>query len=255
MKYNELNRFEDFLIGEYTATTAATYKKAMDFLLQDQYLFDCHNLDVEKVIHKLKTIKYKNQYSKYKNAFLKFCLFLDIKLDEKTRNELDLLNAEKIKKRRKLIPVELDNILNRLKIMKDKKLRYSFETMLNTGLRVSELSQIKKEDCIIEKNTIVFNFTGKGGKKEKVIFYSNQDQRLFIALKTLIENTKGNKVFYSVNYLQKKANENGFCCHDLRRAYAKINYKKHHDINQTKTALRHKDIKNTRIYVNSKVKI
>ena len=195
MKYNSLNEFEIFLLSHHTPATAQTYKKAMDFLLKEQYLFDCKKLDVEKVIQKLKVIKYKNQYSKYKNAFLKYCSFIGLELDEDTRLELSMIRLEKKKKRRQLKQVELKDILNHLKVMRDKKLKCSFETMLHTGLRVSELSQIQKENCTIETDYIEFDFLGKGGNQERVVFYEIQNQQLFEDLKNLISNTTG-KVFY-----------------------------------------------------------
>lgn len=255
MKYNELNRYEIYLLENFTPATASTYKKAVDFLLQDQYLLDCRALDIAKVIEKLKVIKYKNQYSKYKNAFIKFCEFQRIILDSHILREFELLSNEKKKNRRNLKQVELKDIVNHIKVIKDKKLKLSFETMLHTGLRVSEISQIKKNDCVIFDNTIEFSIIAKGGTFEKVFFPCVQNQRLFNDLKGLIENTNSEKVFYSPNYLQTKAIEKGFHCHDLRRAFAKLDYKKNKDLEHTMNALRHKNIKNTKIYVNSKIKI
>lgn len=255
VKYNELNRYEKFLLKNYTPATAATYKKAVDFLLHDQYFLDCRTLDTDKVIQKLIAIKYKNQYSKYKNAFLKFCDFQGIEIQKNVLLELELIKTDKIKKRRKLKQIALKDIQNHIKVIQDKKLKLSFEMMLNTGLRVSELTQIKKEDCLVSKNSIEFSFIAKGGNIEKITFPFSQNERLFNNLTSLIENTHTGKIFYSTNYIQTKANEKGFHCHDLRRAFAKLDYKKNKNLEHTRVALRHTNVKNTKIYVNSKIKI
>lgn len=255
MKYNVLNDYENYLTRFYTPATAKTYKKAVDYLLKEQSFLDCRNLDADKVMIQLKAMKYKNQYSKYKNAFIKFCEFQNIELKRDFLLELELLNLEKKRKKRVLKHVDLKDILNHLKVIKDKKLKLSFETMLNTGLRVSEISQIKKKNCILAKEYIEFSFVAKGGMIESVTLYFESNPKLFNDLKELIENTKADNVFYSANYLQTKAEQKGFCCHDLRRAFAKLDYQKHKNIKLTMKALRHKEEKNTKIYINSKVKV
>ena len=253
MKYNTLLAFRAHLAGELSPSTAITYYKAIDFLLKDQPLLDCRNFDVHAVVIKLKAMKYKNQYSKYRNAFIKFCDYLNIELSDKILLDLELMKTEKIKKYRKLKPVNLKDIKNHIKVIRDKRLKLSFETMLYSGLRVSELSQIRKEDCIVGKDTITLHFIGKGGKRETVII---NDRRVVARLKNLIQSTRDEKkVFYTSSYLQMKAHEKGFQCHDLRRAFAKLAYKEYKDISKVMELLRHSKIKTTKIYLRSKLKI
>ncbi len=255
-KYNTLSDFHDFLLRGCAPSTAATYKKAVDFLLDEQYLIDWTDMDINSVIDKLQGMKYKNQYSKYKNAFLKFCDFLDIKLSNDILLKLDIANLDKKKKYRKMEPRKLEDIKNHLRGCKDKKLKLSYETMLATGLRVSELSQIKKTDCIVSNNNVQFFFTGKGQKKESVTINKADNMKLYTNLVELITGaSESKKVFYSTNYLQTKASDMGFNCHDLRRAFAKITRKNNKDINVVKDAMRHTSTKNTKIYLNSKIDI
>lgn len=255
MKYNTLEDYKDFLCTCYTKATAETYFKCMEYLLSDQYIIDCKNINIEKLLQKLESMRYKNQYSKYKNAFLKFCEFQNIKLDNNTLLSLDIMKLDKKKKYRKLNKVRLTDIKNKIKVIRDKRLKLSYETMLATGLRVSELSQIKKADCITTENSILFRFIAKGGKKESVQISAESHKRLFNDLVKLIEDNKQEKLFYSSNYLQKEATKRGFQCHDLRRAFAKIEYKKNRNLDKVRLSLRHKSIKNTKIYLKSKVEI
>lgn len=257
MKYNTLLRYRDFLISKGLSTsTALTYYKAVCYLLDGQYLMDCRNLDIEAVLDKLRRVKYKGQYSKYKNAFLKLCAFLDIKLSTDTRLELDTMLSTKKRQHRKLKPVKLSDIQRHINRAADEKLRLSLETMLYTGLRVSELAGIKKEDCTILNGRIKLSFIGKGGGHESAYIDKAKDSRFFEALLSFINEEKtSEKIFYLASYLQAKALEKGFCTHDLRRAFAKVTYGACKDIDTVRQLLRHSKLKNTRLYLRSKVEI
>ena len=166
MKYNTFSSFRTYLAKELSPATALTYYKAIGYLLKDQYLIECKKMNVDAVLQKLTAMKYKNQYAKYKNAFLKFCDFIGLTLPADILLALDVMKKSKKKKYRKLKPVQLQDIKNRIKVIRDKKLRLSYEAMLYSGLRVSELAQIQKEDCFIEAGSITLHFIGKGGGRE-----------------------------------------------------------------------------------------
>ena len=252
MKYNTLRDYETFLKGSLADSTAVSYRKCVDTLLQDQYLLDCKSLNPDLILPKFETMKHKNQYSKYKNAFLKFCEFQGIQLDNDFLLKLNLMKLDKKKKRRNLKEVDLKDINNHIRVIRDRKLKVSYQTLLATGLRVSELSQIQKEDCLIDSNKIELSFIGKGGNPESVSILKSENKSLYQNLSTLIYESN-EKPFYSANYLQ--TNTKGFGCHDLRRAFAKLDYQKNKDLKQTAEKMRHKNKKNTKIYTNSKVKI
>lgn len=245
--------FREQLARELAPSTADTYYKAIDYLLNDQFLIDCRKLNVDRVVLKLKAMRYKNQYSKYKNAFIKLCDYLNIKLSDTVLTELDTISGEKKKKYRHLKPVRLEDIKNRIKVINDKKLKLSFETMLISGLRVSELSQMKKADCTIQDNSIGFKFITKGGNRGNIVI---DDKQLVPKLKDLIGSTaEGERVFYSTNYLQTQANIRDFQCHDLRRAFSKLAYREHRDITKVMHLLRHSRKKSTKIYLKSKLEL
>jgi len=259
VKHNTLLEYRSWLAGTggLTNSTVLTYYKAVCFLLQDQYLLDCKQMDINAILDKLRATKHKGEYSKYKNAFLKLCAFLDIKLSIDIQSELDNMISEKKKKHRKLKTVKLPYIQKQIRGIRDKKLRLSFDTMLNTGLRVSELSQIKKEDCFFfDDDRMELTFIAKGGKQEKVFVQREKDKNFFNALSSFIDTCKDDeKIFYSSSYLQARAKEKGFSCHDLRRAFAKVTYRDCKDINTVQRLLRHSNIKNTKLYLKSKVKL
>ena len=62
-------------------------------------------------------------------------------------------------------------------------------------------------------------------------------------------------MFYSAIYLQKEAQRLGITCHNLRRAYAKLEYKKTKSRENVRKKLRHTNIKTTNIYLRSKIKV
>ena len=259
MIYNDIAEYRSFLETSLSVSTARTYAGAVATLLRDQNITSVNNINIEKVIEYFESfgnIKYKNQYSKYKNAFLKFCDFMNIELDKDSLNKIYAMTDDKKKKRRNLKKIDFKKVNNRINLIRDNKLKLSFVTMLNTGLRVSELSQVKKSDCKFESDSLKMNFIGKGGDQEFVIIYQEKDKTFFDRISVLLnETSEDEKVFYSTGYLQKEANKREFGCHDLRRAFAKISYKECKSMIEVKKLLRHKEIKNTKIYLKSKVKL
>ena len=263
MIYNLLREYKKHLLKSYSRATVEAYYKRLAVLLKNQPAVDTANrLDAGLVLDKLSEIKYKNHFSQSKNALLRFCDFQNIKLSDDTMVRIkELENATK-KKHRKLKPIKYNQIDSKIKHIKNNKLKLSYQMMIATGLRVSEVAGITPNDCIISDNenhysdSITFNFIGKGRKKGTAIITANDSPVLYERLKDLIKNTPANKkVFYSAVYLQKKANELGFGCHDLRRAFAKLEYNKCRDKTEVSRKLGHSNIKTTNIYLKSKIKL
>jgi integrase len=256
LKYNSLANYRAYLAGWLAPSTASTYHAAMTKLLEEQNIMNVKDFDISLILEQLREVKYKNQFSKYKNAFFLFCEYIErpLSLDEKIA--IESMGQEKIKKRRRLKVIKLEDITNKIRVIRDKKLRYSFETMLKSGLRVSEISQIRKEDCVILDDIIIFNFVGKGQRKESVTILASENKSLYASIKKMIKETpQGEKVFYSVSHLQKEATKRGFSCHYLRRGYAKMKYKEVKNITEVQKALRHSNKRTTKIYLKSKLKI
>lgn len=258
MKYDVLHSYKAFLVtAALRPSTARTYTNRLEILLKEQ---DCintvENLDIDKIIDNLSKINYKNHFSQSKNALLYFLQFQGLSLNLTQQNRIKELEQKTHKKNRHMKEVKLSSIQNTIKHLKNKKLKLCYLTLLATGLRVSELSQITPEDTTILDNEMNFTFIGKGGNKESATLTKEKNPDLFKSLLEHIKNTSSNKkLFYSSQYLQQKAKYYGFCCHDLRRAFAKLEYKKSKSKEMVRESLRHKSLKTTDKYLKSKVKI
>lgn len=255
MKYDVLEEYKSYLltIAQLSRETARTYYNRIDILLED---CNTDNFDIDKILDKLKEVKYKNHFSQYKNAFLYFLQFQNINLDTQSIHKIKELEHNTQKKYRKLKESDFKIVKNKINHLKNRKLKLSYQVLSATGLRVSELAQIQKKECTIEEDTITMHFTAKGGNKDEVVLRREENEKLFCDLRDFIKNLEDRKkIFYSANYLQQKAKQYNFNCHDLRRACAKIEYQKTKSKKAVKEKLRHKSIKATNIYLNSKVKI
>lgn len=254
MKYDTLANFHNYLLDDgLSHETARTYCNRIDNLIEARNI---DNLDIALVIAKLSKIQYKNYFSQYKNALLYFLDFLHIVLTNDEKTQIEMLEKNLHKKYRKLKPVDYKLIGSKIKHIRNKKLKLSYQVMLEVALRVSELSQISKNDCILEEDTITLCFIAPRGNKEEVVLKCEDNEKLFYDLQKLINTTEETKkVFYSSNYLQQNAQKLGFTCSDLRRACAKIEYRKTKSKEEVKEKLRHKNLKATNNCLSSKVKI
>lgn len=259
MKYDTLEEYREYLkcSRHLAPSTVTTYYNRLDNLLDGQSLiYTIENLDIHKIIENLAKIKYKNDFSQSKNAFLNFLEFQNISLSDKYLREIEKLEKNTRKKYRKLTQSEFKKIDQKIKYIRNMKLKLSYQMMIATGLRVFEVAQITPTDCIISNDEIHFSFVGKGGNQERVIFYEKENPILYKRLKERIEETEPTrKIFYSSAYLQKQAKSLSFSCHDLRRAYAKLEYKKTKSKEDVQKKLRHTNRKTTNIYLRSKIKL
>lgn len=251
-----LGDYQVFLLKSFRAETARVYTASLRRLLGGQNLLkELVDLDYSLIVNNLSKIRYKNQFSQSKNAFLYFLTSQNLVLDKSYLEQIKNIENHTHKKYRKQHNIDYKIIDKKIKHIRNKKLKLSYQVMLNTGLRVSEISQVTKHDSEIRDNEIELAFIGKGGKPEKVIICKKDNSNLYNDLKLLIKGTRSNnKVFYSSQYLQQKANEYELCCHDLRRIFSKLEYKKTRSKKTVQKKLRHVDIKTTDIYLRSKVK-
>lgn len=257
MKYDVLASYRSQLEKVLQPTTAKTYCNRLEVLLEGQSVFNTlEKLDMSKILENLSKIKYKSYFSQSKNALLYFLKMHNIELSPEELEQIKHMEKSTRRKYRKLKAVEFQSINNTILHLKNKKLKLSYMILVETGLRVSELAQIQKKDCNISENEIFFYFNGKGGKQEFVMIKKEENEKLYNDLKDFINTVPfEEKIFYSAIYLQEKAKGYGFCCHDLRRACAKLTYHKTKSKKQVCEKLRHANIKTTDIYLNSKVKI
>ena len=256
MIYDLFKDYKDFLLEQYQPSTATKFGEKIAELFEGQSLSDTiPKLDIDKILGKLGEIKHKNYFSQTKNAFLHFCEFQNIQLSAKHLEAIKRLESNTHKKRRQLKIIEYSDIDKKIKHIRNKRLKLSYQTMLATGLRVSELAGISPDNCTVDSEGISFIFTAKGGAESVTTISAVAYSLVYQELKALIESpSQEKKLFYSANYLQRKAKELGFGCHDLRRAFAKLEYKKSRSKEQVMEKLRHKSLKATNIYLRSKVK-
>lgn len=257
MLYNLLADYRAWLETKHTHATAKAYYARMCTLLKGQPVNDTvKRLNTDKILERLAELTHKNEFSQAKSALLHFCEFQNITLPAEVIERINELETHTRKKYRKLKAVDYITIDNKIKRLKNKKLKLSFQTLTATGLRVSELAQITPAHCVVTDKSLAFRFTAKGGSINTVTLSKAEHPELYERLKKQIARTKTeSKVFYSVGYLQKQAQKLGFTCHDLRRACAKLEYQKSHSKKEVQEKLRHRNTKTTNIYLNSKVNI
>jgi len=256
MKYDLLDAYKIYLAQFYQPSTVETYYKNLaNLFVGNTIFFPFQEIDVDATIHNLSKITYKNHFSQAKNALLHFLEFKNIPLSEEQKHRIDELEHQTKKKYRKKREIDACHIEKSIKYMKNKKLKLCFQMMLYTGLRVCELSSIRKEDVFLFLDKINFIFRAKGGKWETISLFETGKETFYRDILALVETTnEGKRVFYSPNYLQSKAKELGFTCHDLRRIYAKEAYAKTKSIAEVQKNLRHTSAKTTKIYLKSNIK-
>lgn len=257
MLYNMMADYRSWLETKYTPATAKAYYVRICSLLKGQPVNDTEKrLNVEKVIERLAELTHKNGFSQSKNSFLHFCEFENLSLSNEVIERIRELETHTRKKYRKLKAIDYITIDNKIKHLKNERLKLSFQMLTATGLRVSELAQITPAHCVIKNESLSFRFIAKGGKENTSTVLKSDHPELYEQLNELIIHTNPErKIFYSSSYLQKQAKRLGFTCHDLRRACAKIEYKKSRSKAEVKKKLRHSTVKTTNIYLNSKVSI
>jgi len=257
MLYDVLREYRRYLETKYSRETARTYSIRLCTILKGQNMTDIENrLDLEKILANLSTIRHKNYFSQAKNAFLHYCEFQNITLPAGAAEIINELENDTRKKYRNLQAVDYRQVEKAIQNLKNKKLRVCYQTIIATGLRVSELADITPGDCLFSEDTITFEFTAKGGDRERVMLDRGAYSELYRNIHELWTSTPPDKkLFYSAIHLQTNAKRHGFTCHDLRRAYAKLEYKKSRSKTEVMKRLRHSSLKNTNIYLRSKVKI
>lgn len=257
MRYDVLEEYRSFLEFLLRRATARVYTEKLNVLLENQSIINTiENLNIDEMINNLKKAKNKNEFSQYKNALIYFLESQKISLSQEQIKHIKEIESNTHKQYRKLKEADFQKIDRTIKRLKNKKLKLCYQTLIATGLRVSELAQITKQNCTLTDDTLTFNFIGKGGMQAQVILSKEDDRKLFDDLTKMIKNTQDTKkLFYSANYLQQKAKQYNFTCHDLRRAFAKLEYQKTKSKDKVKEKLRHSDEKTTEIYLKSKVKI
>lgn len=152
-----------------------------------------------------------------------------------------------------------DTIKRKINALRDEKLKIALRLQLKSGLRVSEIANLTKDDVIFEENKIMLHVkNGKGSKSRTV--HVIEDEYLFKKLKDYIGNCIHEKLFWSQNYLRHKAKVYDIETHDLRRINSQERFnqlieagkKKIQAKHEVKEELGHENLKFTNIYLNRK---
>ncbi|MDK2919616.1 MAG: hypothetical protein PWQ37_2349 [Candidatus Petromonas sp.] len=110
--------------------------------------------------------------------------------------------------------------LRKINALRNKKLKYALRLQIKSGLRISEIADLSKDDIEFKDGKIkVFVKSGKGDKSRKVSVV--EDKYLYDRLLSYIKECDGDKLFYTADSLRGRAAEYGIQTHDLRRLNAR----------------------------------
>ncbi len=259
VKYDILNKLREHLYNKQTSkNTADRYYFAVVKLLKDLQFNNVKEIDKEVLNSKIASVSKKNNFSAVKNG-LQALQEIEPNLDLPDENFFKSQSARKRNRTKKVKePLILDSTKRKINSLKDNKYKLPYRIMLKTGLRVSEVSGIKKDDIEINNKKIKINVEKAKGGKQRTITFS--DKYLAKKLTEYIGDKKQGNIFPAASTLKNKANELGIQCHDLRRIAA-IQHKKQLKANgeseesankSTKKLLGHEKFETTEIYLKNK---
>ena len=198
-----------------------------------------------------------NAYLAALRAFYRFMVCKDLKY-QKTLDELYKIKAKKEPTRKRVYLKEEEfkdivemviTFITKLSILKVRTVLYF---MFYTGLRCSEVVELKREDIDLKLREVLVRTPNKG-KVEKIVFFTKKVQTLLeeyfyceredknafnltrSMLRRMVENMN--------DYSKKRVTP-----HILRHSFAMNLADKHIDIKAAQILLGHKDIKTTQIY-------
>lgn len=178
-------------------------------------------INVEKIIEELQS-ENKTYISQTKNA-----LKLLYRANDEFffNNDIEKLQETAPKQRKKPEqPLKLSKVNRKINAIRNKKMKLAYRLQEMSGLRISEIADLRKQDIkFCENNRLaIYVKDGKGGKQRYI--KTLDDKYLYKELKEFMDNTDKEKLFYSDRYMQQKARQLEFHTHDLRKVNAKILY-------------------------------
>ena len=224
MKF-DLEKYEDALNHlvqrkELSEDSSRTYLSCLNVLHKN-----CGECDLEKLSEFLiENINSRNQFMKYVSAIRKYEQLV-LKQEKGIlygNPEIELFNHFKENNvlKSKVPNLPEDKILRKINGLKNEKLKYALRLQLKSGLRVSEIADLDKNDFEFENGKIkVYVRHGKGNKARKVNVI--EDDYLYCRLQRYIDECTEDKLFYTKDSLRKRAAKYGIETHDLRRHNAR----------------------------------
>lgn len=263
LKFDILEQFREHLNDseDIRHETANTYYNAVKGLLKGSQFDDVSEIDSRMLEQEIAVLATKSRVSAAKNGLKKFKqVFPTLKIpdDEFFKKVMKSKSNRRLTRKEEM---KLDSVRRKINAISNKKMKLAYRTALATGLRVSEIGNLRKEDfTFTEEGLNVYVSDGKGGKTGTV--KALNDEYLTTELKEYLKDLENSeKVFYSAGYLKEKANELGFECHDLRRAFSQMVYKEERAADkdpleakkEVQKALRHSRYSTTKRYLSRKI--
>lgn len=222
MKYDILNDVKQQMKEELNENTAKKYSASLVKLFGPIQFSEVSEISKEYIEQNTdRMFRTKNEFSAVKNGlkFFKKC-YPDLQIpSEEYFKVCSLQKRNRSKKPKKQL--SLKNTRDAIAGIQNDKLRLSYELAIASGLRVSELEAIHKNDLeFSEDGGLAVRVTaGKGGANGRVECI--RDAGMIRELQQYVEGLASeDRVFFSEAYMRRAATEAGFECHDLRRIFA-----------------------------------
>ena len=272
-----IQKFIEYLEYEkgYSKKTIISYEKDLELFntyLKENKITNINNIDyntIRKYLSNLHEKKYEASSISRKISTLRSFFKYNLKEKNIKNNPMTLIsNPKKEKKLPKYLNYEeIEKLINSIDTSKSEGIRDKLiiELLYSTGIRVSELVNIKIKDIKIKENQI--SILGKGNKERIVLFgekakemikiYLNEYKDFFqgnILNNYLLINKKGkqlttNKIELIVkDTLRKSALKLNISPHTLRHTFATHMLDSGADLKSVQELLGHENLKTTAIY-------
>lgn len=272
-----IQKFIEYLEYEkgYSKKTIISYEKDLELFniyLKENKISNINNIDyntIRKYLGHLHDNKYEASSVSRKISTLRTFFKYNLKEQNIKNNPMTLIsNPKKEKKLPKYLNYEeMEKLLNSIDTTNKEGIQEKLiiELLYSTGIRVSELVNIKIQDIKIKENQI--NILGKGNKERIVLFgnkakesikiYLNEYKDFFqgnIMKNYLLINKKGkqlttNKIELIVkDAIRKSALKLNISPHTLRHTFATHMLDSGADLKSVQELLGHENLKTTAIY-------
>lgn len=205
---------------EISKNTARTYASCLYVIKQK-----CNELTPERLKSFLMNrLNDRKQFLKYVSAIRKYEQLV-LKQDKGIlfgEPEIELFMHFKKESTNKGIEPNIseNKALRKINALKNEKLKYALRLQFKSGLRVSEISELEKEDIeFIDGKIKVYVRHGKGDKAREVNVV--EDEYLYEKLQEYIAVCKDKKLFYTKDSIRVRAAKYNIETHDLRRLNAR----------------------------------